>query len=153
MELNMPPFIRACWPTITFSTADIVENSRMFWKVRATPRDVILSGRVPVISRPSNRICPVLGLYRPVSMLKNVVLPAPLGPMMETIERGAIWKSTLSTATRPPKIFDTPSAESLDVAELSTVDCRLPVPPSGVSTLPSLTPATPRSPRWRPRPR
>ena len=39
-------------------------------------------------------------------MLKNVVLPAPLGPMIETIDalRGTANVTSL-TATRPPKIF------------------------------------------------
>ena len=36
-------------------------------------------------------------------MLKNVVLPAPLGPMRLTIEPSGMSKSTLRTATRPPK--------------------------------------------------
>src|SRR5213593_2063418 len=43
-------------------------------------------------------------------MLKNVVLPAPLGPMIETIARRGMAKETSLTATRPPKIFDTRSA-------------------------------------------
>ncbi len=38
--------MRACWPTMTFSTGVIVANSRMFWNVRATPALVIRSGRV-----------------------------------------------------------------------------------------------------------
>ena len=36
-------------------------------------------------------------------MLKRVVLPAPLGPMRETIRSGCTVKSTSLTATRPPK--------------------------------------------------
>ena len=44
------------------------------------------SGRSWVMSRPENTIRPLVDLYRPVSMLKNVVFPAPLGPMIETIE-------------------------------------------------------------------
>ena len=39
-------------------------------------------------------------------MLKKVVLPAPLGPMIDTIERGGTEKLTPSTATRPPKILE-----------------------------------------------
>ncbi len=39
-------------------------------------------------------------------MLKNVVLPAPLGPMIETIERRGIENETSLTATTPPKTFD-----------------------------------------------
>jgi len=38
-------------------------------------------------------------------MLKKVVFPAPFGPMIETIERGAMLNETSSTATRPPKIL------------------------------------------------
>ena len=45
-------------------------------------------------------------------MLKNVVLPAPLGPMIETIERSGIENETSLTATRPPKTLETPSAVS-----------------------------------------
>src|SRR5438309_9108366 len=36
-------------------------------------------------------------------VLKNVVLPAPFGPMRLTIAPCGILKSTLLTATRPPK--------------------------------------------------
>ncbi len=38
-------------------------------------------------------------------MLKNVVLPAPLGPMIDTIERSGTRNDTLSTAVRPPNCF------------------------------------------------
>ena len=40
-------------------------------------------------------------------MLKKVVLPAPLGPMIETIERGFTTNDTSSTATRPPNALVT----------------------------------------------
>ena len=105
--------MRECWPTITFSTADIVANSRMFWNVLAMPIDVITSGRRAVISRPSKAIWPAVGLYSPVSMLKKVVLPAPFGPMIETIERRGIEKLTPSPASRPPNAFDTPCASRI----------------------------------------
>ena len=42
--------------------------------------------------------------------LKNVVLPAPLGPMIATIDLCGTAKSTSLTATRPPKRFVTPLA-------------------------------------------
>src|SRR4051794_9228674 len=44
--------------------------------------------------------------------LKNVVLPAPLGPMRETMARSGTWKLTSLTATRPPKTFEIASASS-----------------------------------------
>ena len=40
--------------------------------------------------------------------MKNVVLPAPLGPISETIALRGTVKSTSLTATRPPKTFETP---------------------------------------------
>ncbi len=83
---------------------------RMFWKVRATPSPVMMSGRARVTSRVPKMIRPPVGLYRPVSMLKNVVLPAPLGPISETIERSGIVIDTPPTATRPPNSLTTSSA-------------------------------------------
>src|SRR5919108_974998 len=43
-------------------------------------------------------------------MLKNVVLPAPFGPMRLTIEPSGMVKSTSFTATRPPNSLRTRSA-------------------------------------------
>ena len=40
-------------------------------------------------------------------MLKNVVLPAPLGPMIETIERSGTQNVTSLTAIRPPNCLVT----------------------------------------------
>src|SRR5262245_64715695 len=45
-------------------------------------------------------------------MLKNVVLPAPFGPIRLTMVRSGIVKSTSFTATRPPNSLRTPSAVS-----------------------------------------
>ena len=77
----------------------------MFWNVRATPSAVIWSGRFVVTSLPSKMTLPSDGRYRPVSMLKNVVLPAPFGPMIDTIDLAGTRNETPSTAVRPPKIF------------------------------------------------
>ena len=43
-------------------------------------------------------------------MLKNVVLPAPFGPIRLTMERSGMSKSTELTATSPPKTFVMPRA-------------------------------------------
>jgi hypothetical protein len=45
-------------------------------------------------------------------MLKNVVFPAPFGPIMETIARSGMSKVTRSTARRPPKALVTSIAFS-----------------------------------------
>ena len=62
IEPNRPACIRECSPTITFSSAVIVANRRMFWNVRAMPDLRMRSGRAFVISRPSKAIQPVDGL-------------------------------------------------------------------------------------------
>jgi hypothetical protein len=77
----------------------------MFWNVRATPSAVIWSGRLLVTSLPSKITLPSVGRYRPVNMLKNVVLPAPFGPMIVAIVRGGTWNDTPSTAVSPPNCF------------------------------------------------
>ena len=58
----MPPFVRECMPTRTFSSAVMYSNSRMFWNVRPTPSFVIAWGGWPVTSCPSNSIRPAVGL-------------------------------------------------------------------------------------------
>jgi hypothetical protein len=47
---------------MTFSRAVIVPKRRMFWNVRARPAFMILSGRPPVTSAPSNMTRPSVGL-------------------------------------------------------------------------------------------
>src|SRR5215212_11789739 len=48
-------------------------------------------------------------------MLKKVVLPAPFGPISETIEASGIVKSTSFVAIRPPNSFRTLSARRRSV--------------------------------------
>ena len=45
------------------------------------PSSTIACGGLPTTSTPSNSIEPDVGTYTPVIWLKNVVLPAPFGPM------------------------------------------------------------------------
>ncbi len=52
---------------------------------------------------PSKSIVPSVGSDTPAMTLKNVVLPAPFGPMRLTIDPVGMSKSTARTATRPPK--------------------------------------------------
>src|ERR687894_412802 len=55
-------------------------------------------------------------------MLKNVVLPAPFGPIRLTIERSGMSKSTELTATRPPKILVMSRASRMLAGPLSVGD-------------------------------
>jgi hypothetical protein len=53
---------------------------------------------------------PVSGRSKPVSRLKNVVLPAPFGPISAVILPRSISKCSTSTARRPPNVRTTSSA-------------------------------------------
>src|SRR5262244_4203995 len=55
------------------------------------------------MSSPSNTIEPRLGRRNPVNRLKQVVLPAPLGPIRPTISPLSTVRSTRLTAASPPK--------------------------------------------------
>src|ERR1700722_17282871 len=56
---------------------------------------------MPVMSRPLKRIVPLVGGRNAVSRLKQVVLPAPFGPINAWIWPVLTRKVTLSTATKP----------------------------------------------------
>src|SRR5215475_4775966 len=58
------------------------------------------------MSRPRNSTWPWLGSSWPVSILKNVLLPAPLGPIRHRSSPSASVKSTLLTALTPPKCME-----------------------------------------------
>src|SRR5437764_12410942 len=63
---------------------------------------------MPVMSVPSSTIEPLASGTKPEMAFNNVVLPAPLGPMIPTTSPGATRTSTASTATTPPNRTDTP---------------------------------------------
>src|ERR1019366_3239186 len=88
------------------------EKSRMFWNVRAMPSFVIRWGGSPEIASPSSVIDPVVIGKSPVTQLKAVVLPAPLGPIMERISPRSSVKLTLDTASSPPNRLVTWSSSS-----------------------------------------
>ena len=67
--------------TSTLSNALRSENSTVPWNVRTRPLAATRCGFIPVTSRPSNSIRPDDGFMTPLRRLKNVLLPAPLGPM------------------------------------------------------------------------
>ena len=56
-----------------------------------------------LMSTPSKATLPLVDLYMPVMQLNIVVLPAPLGPISEVIEPGAMVKETVSSAVMPWK--------------------------------------------------
>src|SRR5919112_2136417 len=113
IEPRMRPLRRVCIPASTFSPALMVSKSLIFWKVRPMPIWARRCALKPVTSRPPKTKLPAVGSKRPLTMLKNVVLPAPLGPIRLTIECSGMSKSTSLTATRPPKTLVIPRASRM----------------------------------------
>ncbi|MNL67399.1 hypothetical protein D3C87_1919800 [compost metagenome] len=57
------------------------ENTAEIWNERITPRRAICDGWARVMSSPLKRMLPDVGSRNFVSRLKQVVLPAPFGPI------------------------------------------------------------------------
>ena len=69
------------------------------------PWRTISGGERPARSTPLSRIWPESGLNAPVMRLKNVLLPAPFGPITAVSEPSAKSSETSSVALTPPKDF------------------------------------------------
>jgi hypothetical protein len=63
------------------AVGQLAQRISVIWKVPAIPMPTRRCAGSPVMSRPSRRICPLLGAKNPLIKLKKVVLLAPLGPI------------------------------------------------------------------------
>ncbi len=76
------------------------------WKVRTMPACATLEAEVLSSVRPSKDQCAPLpalvGRSKPVIRLKNVVLPAPFGPISAVISPRWTSRCCTSTAVMPP---------------------------------------------------
>src|SRR5690606_34350938 len=86
-----------------FSRTGRPGNTLVIWKERPIPSRVRACGERRVMSRPLNRMLPRVGFSCPLSRLKKVVFPAPLGPMMDVRRFFGMLTLTPLTATCPPK--------------------------------------------------
>src|SRR6266850_3804061 len=86
----------------------------------------------PVISRWPNHTRPEVGVVSPEMSRKNVVLPAPLGPMIERSSPRRTATSTRSTAMRLPKARVSASVRNSGASDIGAVSTG----PSGVSRSP-----------------
>ena len=78
-------------------------NRFMIWNERDSPRPAMRRGAIPVMSCPANRTLPRSGLKRPVSTLKQVVLPAPFGPIRPDGRPSSKASETSCSTTWSPK--------------------------------------------------
>src|SRR4051794_40342826 len=65
---------------------------------------------------------PAVGTRSPASASKNVLLPAPLGPIRPTISPSCTSRSAPSTARKRPKACTTPRASSSTRQPLAQVE-------------------------------
>ena len=80
----------------------MVGNVAVIWKVRPTPIRQIARGLLPAVSLPSRLMRPLSGIIWPLSMSKQVLLPAPLGPISARISPAFSENDTPRTAWTPP---------------------------------------------------
>src|SRR3954451_8759104 len=119
--LPIPVLWLASAPTRMFSRAVMLPNSRMFWNVRAMPSLVIAKRLFPPMLLPLNNTWPDVGAYTPVIVLKQVVLPAPFGPIRPRISPGRRSRDTSARATTPPKRMVTLRSDNSASAGARTV--------------------------------
>src|SRR3989449_8019821 len=86
----------------TFSSTVAPGRMLVIWYERAMALREIRFGGSPAMSSSANRMRPALGCSTPVTQLKNVDLPAPLGPMMARISPAGTAMLTSLSAVRPP---------------------------------------------------
>src|SRR4030095_1000881 len=87
--------------TRTFSSTERWGNTAEIWKERTRPSRAMSAGCEPVVSRPLHPVRPRVGARKWVRRLKQVVLPAPLGPMRAWIAPRRTRSRTLFTARNP----------------------------------------------------
>ncbi len=80
-------------------------NTAEIWNERITPRRAICAGCSFVMSVPLNRMRPCVGTRNLVNRLKQVVLPAPFGPISAWMWPRCTLRFTSSTAVKPRKLL------------------------------------------------
>src|SRR2546428_259202 len=91
----------------TFSNTVSFGKMLVRWNERPMPRRQTSCGASPVMSRPFRTTVPASGRRSPVTRLKNVVLPAPFGPMIAAIWPRATPSVTPATAWKPSNALRT----------------------------------------------
>ena len=93
----------------TFSSSVRWGNVAEIWNDRMSPSRATLAGGIRVMSRPLRRMWPEVGCRNFVMRLKQVVLPAPFGPIRAWMLPRFTFRLTSSTARKPLKSLIRPS--------------------------------------------
>jgi hypothetical protein len=102
-----------------FSSTVAPGRKLVIWYERASPLRENRCGGSPATSSPFRKMRPPVGRSTPVTQLKKVLLPAPLGPMIARISPRGTVRLTLSTAVSPPKRMVSPSVRRIGPAPRS----------------------------------
>ena len=97
------------WATRTLSRTVSEPNASSRWKVRPIPRLARRCTGVWETLRPLNRTMPRVGFCSPLITLKQVVLPAPFGPMSPVTRPDSATNDAWLTAVTPPNWTTTSS--------------------------------------------
>src|SRR5882724_13142224 len=81
------------------------------------------TGPMPAMSRPRKRTSPAVGRSNPVTTLTSVVLPAPLGPTIETNSPSLTWNETFVSALNTPKCFETLTVSNKGALSVTGAGC------------------------------
>src|SRR5690349_14096462 len=96
---------RSAMPSATLSSTVSLRKRVVIWNVRPNPRRTRADWCTFVMSSPPRRMRPDDGAIAPVSMLTNVVLPAPFGPMSAWRAPASSRKSIRSATVSAPKLL------------------------------------------------
>ncbi len=100
------PLKRSCSsPKEMFFSTVMCGNSAYDWNIMLTGRSY---GAMALMSWPSIRILPAVGVSNPASMRSSVVLPEPDPPSRQKISPRRTSSETLSTALKSPNRLVTP---------------------------------------------
>ena len=98
---------RSSAPIVALSSTDIDSKVSGTWKVRARPSLARASGGRRVTSAPAKDTVPEVTGKSPVRQLKNVDLPAPLGPIRPRMSPSSTVTDASSTALKAPNALVT----------------------------------------------
>src|SRR5262249_24817113 len=90
------------WIIATFSKIESFSIAISVWKVRRRPHRARRKSAIFRRFSPKAGLEPVAGLTKPLITLKNVVLPAPFGPISPHVPRSNVTE-TPSSGVTPPK--------------------------------------------------